>query len=111
MKPKIITHKQLNLVGFSFFGDPFEFSVGWTEENEIGQLWRRLMAYLVKHAGCIRHVKSHTVMVEVHISEPPLRLNYIYHTWLPKSGRRLSYAWAVEHTPHRSWKPKGERRK
>jgi AraC family transcriptional regulator len=29
--------------------------------------------------------------------ELPLSLNYIYHTWLPKSGRRLSYAWVVEH--------------
>ena len=55
MQPTIIDKDQMVLLGFSFFGDPFEFSAGWTEENEIGQLWRRLMAYLEKHAGRIQH--------------------------------------------------------
>jgi len=45
MEPKIITHEQLKLVGFSFYGDPLRLSPGWTSENEIGRLWSRFMAY------------------------------------------------------------------
>ncbi len=29
--------------------------------------------------------------------ELPLTLDYIYHTWLPRSGQRLSYSWVIEH--------------
>ena len=49
---------RLILAGLSFFGDPFHTHAGWTEENEIGRLWKRLM-----------NVKklSHTTMYEVHI--------------------------------------------
>lgn len=36
---------RLLLAGFSFFGDPFHSHAGWTEANEIGRLWQRLLAY------------------------------------------------------------------
>jgi hypothetical protein len=49
MEPRIIEKDQIILVGFSFFGDPFATSAGWTEENEIGRVWQRLMAYLEIH--------------------------------------------------------------
>ena len=32
--------------------------------------------------------------------ELPLTLDYIYHTWLPRSGQRLSYSWVIEHYGH-----------
>jgi AraC family transcriptional regulator len=40
--------------------------------------------------------------------ELPLSLNYIYRTWLPKSGRRLSYAWVVEHHGRQISEAEGE---
>ena len=46
MQPKIIRADQIMLVGMSFYGDPFETSAGWMEENQIGRLWQRFMAYL-----------------------------------------------------------------
>ncbi len=47
------------LAGLSFFGDPFHSHAGWTEENEIGRLWQRLL-------GCLP--ENHpTVMYEVHV--------------------------------------------
>jgi len=49
MEPKIITQEQLTLVGFSFYGDPFRLSPGWTQENEIGRLWVRYGTYLEQH--------------------------------------------------------------
>jgi predicted transcriptional regulator YdeE len=36
----------LALAGMSFFGDPFTSHAGWTEENEIGRLWARLIAFV-----------------------------------------------------------------
>lgn len=46
MLPEIKDHPQRYLAGFSFFGNPFAQYSGWTEENEIGRLWVRYMAYL-----------------------------------------------------------------
>jgi predicted transcriptional regulator YdeE len=37
MEPVIIEKDQMALLGFSFYGDPFRPSAGWTEENEIGR--------------------------------------------------------------------------
>lgn len=45
MEPTFITRDRLQLVGFTFYGDPFRLSPGWTEENEIGRLWTRFINY------------------------------------------------------------------
>jgi AraC family transcriptional regulator len=67
MEPTIVEKKQIVLVGFSFFGDPFATSSGWTEENEIGELWNRFVAYMAHHGDRIKHVKNPAVCYEVHI--------------------------------------------
>ena len=67
MEPKIVEHDEMMLLGFSFFGDPFRVSAGWTEENEIGRLWQRFMAYLAEHSQRIKQVKPEEVAYEVHI--------------------------------------------
>lgn len=47
MHPVTITHMPPRLLaGFSFFGDPFHSHAGWTEANEIGRVWQRLLNYL-----------------------------------------------------------------
>ena len=46
MEPKLIEWGPTLLAGFSFYGDPFAESAGWTEENEIGRLWQRYFDYL-----------------------------------------------------------------
>ena len=68
MESKIVEKGQMLLVGFSFFGDPFSLSGGWTEENEIGRLWNRFLAYLSPHKDSIKHLRTDEVMYEVHIS-------------------------------------------
>jgi AraC family transcriptional regulator len=67
MEPRIVEQGRMLLVGFSFFGDPFADSGGWTEENEIGRLWQRLMAYLQTQGDRIRHASEAGVMYEVHV--------------------------------------------
>ena len=59
--PEIIEAGPMTFVGFSFFGDPFQLSGGWTEENEIGRLWSRFMAYFANHHADIKHVKTKKV--------------------------------------------------
>jgi predicted transcriptional regulator YdeE len=53
MKPTIVERDKIILVGFTFFGDPFQAGE-WTEENEIGRLWKRFMAYLAEHSQRIK---------------------------------------------------------
>ena len=68
MEPKSFKRAQLNLVGFSFYGDPLRLSPGWTEENEIGRLWSRFMAYAEQYReqmGAI--VTNPGIAYEVHI--------------------------------------------
>ena len=45
MQPTILTLERVVLLGYSFYGDPFTQSAGWTEENEIGKLWQRFMKF------------------------------------------------------------------
>jgi predicted transcriptional regulator YdeE len=68
MEPTMIERGQLMLVGFSFFGDPFAASGGWTEENEIGRLWSRFGAYLAQHGERIKHRPDPEASYEVHIT-------------------------------------------
>lgn len=45
MEPKkIIEKEEITLVGMVFYGDPFKEQGGWSQENEIGKLWKRFMA-------------------------------------------------------------------
>jgi AraC family transcriptional regulator len=67
MEPRFIEKDEIILVGFSFFGDPFATSAGWTEENEIGRVWQRLMTYLENHSSRIKHIKDAEVGYEIHI--------------------------------------------
>lgn len=66
MEPVIVEKDRITLVGFGFFGDPFRLHGGWSEENEIGRLWGRFMAYLAQHAGELASVEPN-VAYEVHI--------------------------------------------
>ncbi len=76
MEPVIVEMDALRLVGFSFFGDPFKLSGGWTEENEIGRLWSRFLAYWGPHRSQVAHVKNEKVMFELQV----------YHAETPQTG-------------------------
>lgn len=72
MEPQLVDKDQIILAGFSFFGDPFKFSGGWTEENEIGRLWKRFMAYLQEEGNQPSHVKTGGGFYELHIDHPEM---------------------------------------
>ena len=70
MQPKIVQKNEIILVGFSFYGDPFETGADWTEENQIGCLWQRLMPYLAENIETIQHRVPIYASYEVHIYGP-----------------------------------------
>ena len=70
MQPTIVQKDEIILVGMSFYGDPFETSAGWSEENQIGRLWQRMMAYLADHADDIKNRALIEGSYEVHIYGP-----------------------------------------
>lgn len=66
MEPKIVEKDQIILVGFSFYGDPFAESGGWTEENEVGRLWQRFLAYWAENQSRVQHLRGGDLAYEVH---------------------------------------------
>jgi predicted transcriptional regulator YdeE len=67
MQPTILNQDEILLVGMSFYGDPFDTSDVWTEENQIGRTWRRLMNYLERHGQSILHRTDTEIYYEVHV--------------------------------------------
>jgi AraC family transcriptional regulator len=67
MQPVILEKQEILLVGFSFYGDPFRLHAEWSEENEIGLLWKRWSSYFQNHSGAIRHIHEPGIFYEVHI--------------------------------------------
>jgi AraC family transcriptional regulator len=69
VKPKIVEKGRILLAGMSFFGDPFSLSAEWTEENEIGRLWSRFLAYMGAYDERIGSlIKDMRFSYEVHIT-------------------------------------------
>jgi predicted transcriptional regulator YdeE len=67
MEPVIIQKLEINLVGMSFYGDPFDIRGGWDEENEIGRVWTRFLKYLKENRNRILHITKPDVGYEVHV--------------------------------------------
>ncbi len=67
---KIIERPRLLLAGFSFYGDPFAFSDGWSMDNEIGRLWQRFVAFFDAQDQRIPGMTDEEAMFEVHIEHP-----------------------------------------
>ncbi len=67
MEPRIITEKEWLVVGMSFYGDPFSQVSGWSEDNEIGILCTRFIAFCSQNPTAIKHVLDPDVFLEIHV--------------------------------------------
>ena len=67
MHPKIVTEQEWLVVGMSFYGDPFSQASGWSEDNEIGLLWKRFVAFFEARGEAIKHAVEPNAMLEIHI--------------------------------------------
>lgn len=67
MVPTLVEKDRIILLGVNFFGDPFTMT-GWTEDNEIHRLWKRLEAFLSQNSGRV-NMKDPGVGYEVWSSD------------------------------------------
>ena len=67
MKPKVVRRDAFLVAGYGFFGDPFVSSAAWTEENEIGKLWKRFTGFCVDRAEEIPPTSIPGIGYEFHI--------------------------------------------
>ena len=67
MEPTIVESQKMILVGFSFYGDPLESNAGWTEDNEIGRLWKRFERHMAQNAYSLMNLVNTDVAYEVHV--------------------------------------------
>jgi predicted transcriptional regulator YdeE len=69
MRAELTTLAPMMLGGLSYFGDPLSVKGGWDSENEIGNTWRRYMAWLEANPSRPWALGA-GVMYEVHIYGP-----------------------------------------
>jgi predicted transcriptional regulator YdeE len=70
MDARIVERGSILLVGMSFYGDPFARASAWDEDNEIGSLWRRFMAFLAATPGAIGdRAGGGEAWYELHVAE------------------------------------------
>jgi len=89
MQPTIVQKDEIILVGMSFYGDPFETSAGWTEENQIGRLWQRLMGYLAENADAIQQRVPIQASYEVHVYGPETMSKGLFEVFVGLQVKRL----------------------
>lgn len=93
MEPKIVEKECIAVVGLSFFGDPFKEKGGWTEENEIGRLWKRFMSYMNDKQLNLPESKDVEECYEIHIRHPETDITGEYEVFV---GLETD---AAEHAP------------
>ena len=71
MEHRLERGRALVLVGMNFFGNPFQAAGAWDEDNEIGSLWKRLMAYLAAEPEAVRALPpGDPAWFEAHVLHP-----------------------------------------
>lgn len=58
MKPILTDKRRIILVGMDFYGNPYQEAGGWSQQNAIGQLWKRFNSFYTKKKGAIDHLVS-----------------------------------------------------
>jgi predicted transcriptional regulator YdeE len=86
MNPKIVTEKECLVVGMSFYGDPFSQASGWSEDNEIGLLWKRFMA---SDFAAIKHRTAPDTFLEIHIETRETAAKGIYEVFVGTRVHKL----------------------
>jgi predicted transcriptional regulator YdeE len=55
------------VVGMSFYGEPFSTHGGWSEQNEIGRVWSRWMAFFEGSQQKLQPIIYPGVFYEIHV--------------------------------------------
>ncbi len=82
MEPKLIQKNALLLAGLSFYGDPFANSDPWSEENQIGRLWQRMMRYITDHGDDLTWDPHGLPYYEVHLLSPETETHGLFEVFV-----------------------------
>ena len=82
MEPNRINHEALLLAGLSFYGDPFTNSDPWSQENQIGRLWARLMQFIKDHEGDFARDPHGLPYFEVHLFGPETETHGLFEVFV-----------------------------
>jgi predicted transcriptional regulator YdeE len=85
MEPRIIQEESILLAGVSFYGDPFDTSNPWSEENQIGTLWKRFMVFLQTHLDTFTSDVHQSTFYEVHIYGPETQAEGLFEIFVGMS--------------------------
>ena len=58
MKPILTDKRRIILLGVDFYGNPYQEAGGWSQQNAIGQLWKRFNSFYTKKKHSIKHLAS-----------------------------------------------------
>ena len=56
MEITFVSKQAINLLGMSFYGDPFKEAGDWSMDNEIGRLSKRYMDFFARNGEDIKHL-------------------------------------------------------
>lgn len=65
--PVIKEEKKYVLIGMNFFGDPFTHATIWSEDNAIGQLWKRFGSWMHSDLHTLDNMVGSNVAYELHL--------------------------------------------
>ena len=89
MQTEIIREKKWFVVGMSFYGDPFTQAAGWSEDNEIGLLWKRFSAFADQRGDEIAHQVHPGTLLEIHIETDHTKEQGLFEVFVGAQVARL----------------------
>jgi AraC family transcriptional regulator len=66
-EPTVTEKRKLQLLGCSYYGNPFHTAKEWDTENEVGKLWKQFMNLSIKYSNMLSRNCTSPLGYEVHI--------------------------------------------
>ena len=84
MKEPQITQKiSFQLLGCTYYGNPFHSAEEWTIENEVGKLWQRFMTLAGKYASILSSISTNNnIGYEIHIEPEEYKTTKKYYVFV-----------------------------
>jgi AraC family transcriptional regulator len=81
-EPKVTQKKRLQLLGCTYYGNPFHSAKEWSTENEIGKLWKRFENLSGKYSQLLSKISTSTIFYEIHIEPEEYRTTKKYYVFV-----------------------------
>ncbi|MCW4023698.1 MAG: GyrI-like domain-containing protein [Candidatus Bathyarchaeota archaeon] len=82
MEPTITPKKKLQLIGCTYYGNPFHTAKEWSTQNEIGKLWQQFMTLSTKYQTLLSKICPTPIGYEVHIEPEEYKTTQNYYVFV-----------------------------